>query len=142
MERLIDEEIQIERYKVEPDLYKHTDYEVTEWDRVITQAQLDADKADEEAIRKDATQKAIEFIDSYLVTTVHPEGNMHHIDDREWESVKARLLKEKLAICDEEVIRKDERKKIADKGLQVLRLSHGGTQTGNIERFFRELKEK
>ncbi|TET43028.1 MAG: hypothetical protein E3J60_01160 [Dehalococcoidia bacterium] len=35
---LTDEQIQIERYKVEKDLYKHTDYEVTEWDRVIARA--------------------------------------------------------------------------------------------------------
>ena len=38
--KLTPEEIQIERYKVENDLYKHTDYDVTEWDTVIVQAQL------------------------------------------------------------------------------------------------------
>ncbi len=41
---------------------------------------------------KAGKQKAVEFIGSYLVTTVHPEGNMHHIDDKEWQSVKLRLL--------------------------------------------------
>lgn len=37
--------------------------------------------------------RAVEFIESYLVTTVHPEGDMHHIDDKEWQSVKQRLLR-------------------------------------------------
>lgn len=37
--------------------------------------------------------KAVGFIESYLVTTVHPEGDMHHIDDKEWQSVKLKLLK-------------------------------------------------
>ena len=37
--------------------------------------------------------RILAFIESYLVTTVHPEGNMHHIDDKEWESVKVRALR-------------------------------------------------
>jgi len=45
--------------------------------------------------KKIGKQQAVEFIESYLVTTVHPEGNMHHIDDKEWQSVKERLLSEK-----------------------------------------------
>ncbi len=37
--------------------------------------------------------RILAFVESYLVTTVHPEGNMHHIDDKEWESVKLRALR-------------------------------------------------
>jgi len=40
-----------------------------------------------------SVKATVEFIESFLVTTVHPEGNMHHIDDKEWESVKQRLCK-------------------------------------------------
>jgi len=42
---------------------------------------------------KAGVKKAVDFIESYLVTTVCPEGNMHHIDDKEWQSVKLRLLR-------------------------------------------------
>ena len=44
---------------------------------------------------KAGKQKAVEFIESYLVTTVDPIlGDMHHLDDREWQSVKLRLLRD------------------------------------------------
>lgn len=42
--------------------------------------------------RKVATVEIVNFIESYLVTTVHPEGDMHHIDDREWQSIKQRII--------------------------------------------------
>jgi len=34
----------------------------------------------------------VEFIRSYLVTTVHSGGDVHHIDDKEWQSVEQRLF--------------------------------------------------
>ena len=50
-----------------------------------------------EEARAQGKKRAVEFIESYLVTTVHPEGNMHHIDDKEWQSVKLRLLRQALS---------------------------------------------
>ena len=47
----------------------------------------------EAEIRKDEREKTVAFIESYLVTTVHPEGNMHHIGEVEWQSVQQRLLR-------------------------------------------------
>ncbi len=37
-------------------------------------------------------EEIVGFIESYLVTTVHPEGDIHHIDDKEWQSIKSRIL--------------------------------------------------
>ena len=49
---------------------------------------------DEKEIRKAVAEEIIKFIESYLVTTVDPIlGDMHHIDDKEWQSVKMRLLR-------------------------------------------------
>ena len=43
---------------------------------------------------KEIAEEIIKFIESYLVTTVDPIfGDMHHIDDKEWQSVKYRLLR-------------------------------------------------
>ena len=63
----------------------------TPW-REIAEAQH---QKDEQKIGE-AKKKVVDFIESYLVTTVHPEGNMHHIDDKEWQSVKLRLLRQSL----------------------------------------------
>lgn len=37
-------------------------------------------------------RKVISFVESYLVTTAHTESKMHHIDDKEWQTVKNKLL--------------------------------------------------
>ena len=42
---------------------------------------------------EEAKKHTVEFIESYLVTTIQPDGTkMHHMDDEEWKSVKQRIL--------------------------------------------------
>ena len=42
-------------------------------------------------------EKIVKFIESYLVTTIEPDGTkMHHIDEAEWQSVKSRVLNKAL----------------------------------------------
>jgi len=57
-------------------------------DKALALLQLKIEEA-----RGQGKKKAVGFIESYLVTTVHPEGDMHHIDDKEWQSVKLKLLR-------------------------------------------------
>lgn len=70
---------------------------------IIAKYMVDANEADikAEALKAGEQQGiekgkkiAVEFIESYLVTTVHPEGDMHHIDDKEWQLVKLKLLRQ------------------------------------------------
>ncbi len=63
-------------------------------------------------IRKQVRREVVSFIESYLVTTVHPEGNIHHIDDNEWQSIKQRLLGKPLEGADKE---NDERGEVEEK---------------------------
>ena len=58
-----------------------------------TQAKISFKAGEQQGIEK-GKKIAVEFIESYLVTTVHPEGDMHHIDDKEWQLVKLKLLRQ------------------------------------------------
>ena len=61
--------------------------------REILQKHSEGKLVEPESIVPQVIERVVGFIESYLVTTVHLEGNMHHIDDAEWLSVKSRALK-------------------------------------------------
>lgn len=88
---LTDEKIYLATQKVKP--Y----YPPKDWCDVIKNKCREVAKAQRDLTRQEipeAKKKMIDFIESYLVTTVEPDGtNMHHIDDAEWKSVRYRLLR-------------------------------------------------